>query len=96
MKIQFFSMLCLLNLAHTHKLDLSYTKYYLITRNTILRNVLSTSKYKNTKFLINRTSNFSKIVYNKLLSTYYEATGIYYSLSDEDITILENVLDLCY
>ena len=34
--------------------------------------------------------------YNKLLSKYYRYTYDYYSLSDDDLTVIETILSLSY
>jgi len=59
-------------------------------RITILKNI------KKTKLYIKNIKTTTNNLYNKMLTVYYDANYKYYSLSDEERDLLENIISLCY
>jgi hypothetical protein len=96
MKIQGLSILLLLLMTYVKSNKMYYNEYYLITRNNFLRALLTSKEYKKTKMLINKTSYICDNIYNKILSGYYDLNGKYHSLSEDDKTIIETIISLCY
>jgi hypothetical protein len=74
-------------------------KYPLMARNTALRFLLS-NEYKKSVFVLKNVKIFSKYIYNKIqqktLSKYYEICGFYYSMTEDDKTMIETIVSLCY
>jgi hypothetical protein len=74
-------------------------KYPLMARNTALRFILS-NEYKKTEFIVKNFNIFKKYIYEKIqrktISKYYDLWVHYYSLTEDDKTILENIISLCY
>lgn len=69
------------------------------TRNDFFRFLLSKETYKLKQRLniIKKITNRNiKSTYNKLLSKYYGYTYDYYSLSDNELTVIETILSLSY
>lgn len=69
------------------------------TRNDFFRFLLSkeTYKLKHRLNIIKKITNRNiKSTYNKLLSKYYGYTYDYYSLSDNELTVIETILSLSY
>ena len=73
--------------------------YSLMARNTALRIVLS-KEYKKTEFVVKNIKTFSKYIYNKIqqksLSKYYDVCSYYYSMAEDDKTMIEAIVSLCY
>jgi hypothetical protein len=73
--------------------------YSLMARNTALRIVLS-NEYKKTEFVLKNIKIFSKYIVEKIqqktLSKYYDVCGCYYSMAEDDKTMIEAVVSLCY
>ena len=96
MNIQYFALLlgCLRHFTKSNRMH--YNDYYLMTRNNLLRTLLSTTEYRKTRVLLNKTTDLYNNIYNKILSMYYDTNGKYYSLSEDDKTIIETIISLCY
>jgi hypothetical protein len=73
--------------------------YSLMARNTALRILLS-NEYKKTEFVLKNIKIFSKYIVEKIhqktLSKYYDVCGFYYSMAEDDKTMIEAVVSLCY
>jgi hypothetical protein len=73
--------------------------YPLMARNTALRFILS-NEYKKTEFIVKNLNIFKKYIYEKIqsktISNYYDLCVHYYSMTEDDKTILENIISLCY
>ena len=86
-------------ILYTSKI-VSEKSYNLRFRNTFLRIYISTDKKK----LVNEYSNKISIktktkatnYYNKVLSKYHDVNLFYNTLTDEEKTIIEAILSLCY
>lgn len=79
--------------------SISNNKYPLMARNTALRILLS-NEYKKTEFILKNIKIFSKYIYEKIqsktISKYYDICGHYYSMSEDDKTMIETIVSLCY
>jgi hypothetical protein len=64
---------------------------YYIIRNRVLKKIIYDDASR-AKIIIKST----KLFYNKILSKYYEMNANYYSLSEEDRTIIETIISLTY
>jgi predicted solute-binding protein len=73
--------------------------YQLMVRNTALR-VLLSNEYKKSQFILRNMKIFSKHIYtkihDKILSKYYDTCAFYYSISEDDKTMMEAIISLCY
>uniref|UniRef100_A0A6C0IDX0 Uncharacterized protein n=1 Tax=viral metagenome TaxID=1070528 RepID=A0A6C0IDX0_9ZZZZ len=73
--------------------------YSLMARNSALRIVLS-KEYKKTEFVLKNMKVFSKYIYYKIqqktLSKYYDICGFYYSMAEDEKTMIETIVSLCY
>ena len=73
--------------------------YQLMARNTALR-VLLSNEFKKTEFIVKNMKIFSKHIYtriqNKIKSNYYDTCAFYYSISEDDKTMMEAIISLCY
>jgi hypothetical protein len=74
-------------------------KYPLMARNTALRIILS-NEYKKTEFVLKNIKIFTKYIADKIqqktLSKYYDTCGFYYSMTEDDKTMIEAIISLCY
>jgi len=79
--------------------SMSNNNYKIMARNTALRVYLS-NEYIKTQFILKNIKIFTKHIYTKinqkLLSKYYDTCRYYYSASEEDKTLIETVISLCY
>ena len=96
MKNQYFVLLFVYLLNFTKQNKMHYNDYYLMTRNSVLRTLLSTTEYKKTRILLKKTNELYNNIYNKILSIYYDSNYKYHSLSEDDKTIIETIISLCY
>ena len=74
-------------------------KPFLMLRNSALRVLISREfqKYKNRLYITNRvTKKNASTYYNSLISKYYCISYDYYSLSEDDKTIIETIISLAY
>jgi hypothetical protein len=79
--------------------SINNNNYNLMARNTALRILLS-NEYKKTEFIVKNMKIFSKYLYDKIerktLSRYYYLCGYYYSMPEDDKTMIEAIISLCY
>jgi hypothetical protein len=73
------------------KLYIIKPEQYFIIRNNILRKIINDDIVR-TKLLVKST----KIIYNKILTKYYDFNQKYYSLSEDERAIIEAVISLTY
>ena len=69
----------------------------LIVRNHYLRLYIYTKKHKIKSCLLMASTTIKdnmKIIYNKVLSKYYDAHVAYYSLPQDDLDIIEQIINL--
>lgn len=75
----------------TCKLHIIKPEQYFIIRNNILRKIINDDIVR-TKLIVKST----KIIYNKILTKYYDFNQKYYNLSEDERAIIEAVLSLTY
>lgn len=73
------------------KLQIINQKSYYIIRNSLLKKIIYNDVYC-LKNVIKQT----KIIYNKLITKYYETNDKYYSLTENERAVIEAVISLTY
>ena len=73
------------------KLQIINQESYYIIRNSLLKKIIYNDIYR-LKSVIKQT----KIIYNKLITKYYETNEKYYSLTENERAIIETVISLTY
>lgn len=73
--------------------------YSLMARNSILRFKLS-KPYQKTEFILKNIKLFSNHIYNKIQnktkSKFYDICEYYYTMTEDDKTMIETIVSLCY
>jgi hypothetical protein len=86
-------------ILYTSKI-VSEKSYNLRFRNTLLRIYISTDKKKVVNEYSNKISIKTKTkatnCYNKVLSKYHDVNLFYNTLTDEEKTIIEAIISICY
>lgn len=70
-----------------------------VVRNNTLRLILSRkfNRVKQKIYIVNKVINRKVLeYYNKIISNYYDCSYEYYSLSDNDKTLMETIISSCY
>ena len=82
------------NLLITSSISINDNNYLRLRNYTLRITVLK--NIKKTKLYIKNIKTATNNLYNKMLTVLYDANYKYYSLSDEERDLLENIISLCY
>ena len=73
----------------------NYNNNYLKIRNYTLSIVILKDINK-ARLFIKNGRDLTKNIYNKMINVYYDTSYKYYSLSDDERELLDNIVSLCY
>ena len=73
----------------------NYNNNYLKIRNYTLR-IIILKDINKARLFIKNGRDLTKNIYNKMMNIYYDTSYKYYSLSDDEIELLDNIVSLCY